>query len=266
MDNNGVELSLTSQNLVGAFKWSTTLNISHNSNKVGDINGQIIESGDGLQRAVNGEPIGTFYMQKFVGVDPQTGDALYDAGNGKTTNDYDAAPRQALGSFVPKYTGGLTNTFSYKGVDLSIFFYGITGNKVFNAGGRFQSDGFYNGFDNQTVDILNAWKKPGDITMVPRIGYYNGSGYANSSRWLYKGDYLRLRNLTLGYSIPAAAANGLGIKSARIYVSAVNLLTFTKYPGDPEVNTNVVNNIAGGEDFYTIPQARTFTLGINVKF
>ncbi len=266
MDNNGEELSITSQNLVGAFKWSTTLNISHNSNKVGDINGQIIESGDGLQRAVQGQPIGTFFMQKFVGVDPQTGDALYDAGDGKTTSDYSSAPRQSLGSFVPKFTGGITNTFSYKGVDLSVFFYGITGNKIFNAGGRFQSDGFYNGFDNQTVDILNAWKKPGDITMVPRIGYYNGSGHSNSSRWLYKGDYLRLRNLTLGYSIPASAANSIGIKSVRVYVSAVNLLTFTKYPGDPEVNTNVVNNIAGGEDFYTIPQARTFTLGINVKF
>ena len=128
------------------------------------------------------------------------------------------------------------------------------------------SDGFYNGFDNQTTDILNTWTKPGDVTNVPRTGYYYGSGASNSSRWLYKGDYLRLKNVTLGYSLPASVISRLKISAARFYITSVNLLTYTKYPGDPEVNTNVVNNIAGGEDFYTIPQAKTFTFGLNIKF
>ena len=266
MNNQGVELALTSQNLTGAFKWTTSFNIAYNKNKVGNIKGQIIESGDALLRAVEGQPIGTFYMRKMTGVDPANGDALYDDGTGKTTNDYSAAPRMVVGKYTPDYTGGLTNTFSYKGFDLSVFFYFVTGNKIYNAAGHYQSDGFYNGFDNQTTELLKVWTKPGDITNVPRSGYYYGSGASNSTRWLYKGDYLRLKNLTFGYNIPGSASKALGIKSARFYVSGVNLFTATKYIGDPEVNTNVVSNISGGEDFYTIPQAKTFTFGLNVKF
>lgn len=264
MDNTGFELSLTSQNFVGAFKWSTTFNIGYNKNRVGNIGGQIIQSG--VERAIQGEPIGTFFIQKFVGVDKQTGDAMYDDGKGKTTTDYTAAPREVVGKYTPDYTGGLTNNFSYKGFDLSVFFYFVTGNKIYNGGGSYMTAGFYNGFDNQTVDVLNAWKKPGDVTNVPRIGYNYGSGASTSTRWLYKGDYLRLKNLTFGYTLPAGVSNALKIKSARLYFSGVNLLTFTKYPGDPEVNTNVVSNIAGGQDFYTIPQAKTITFGLNVKF
>jgi TonB-linked SusC/RagA family outer membrane protein len=266
LDNKGVEFSITTKNLDGKFKWTTSFNIAYNKNKIGNIAGQIIESADGLQRAVEGQPIGTFYMQKFTGVDPQTGDALFLDSTGKNTNDYTNAGRFVVGKYTPDFTGGFTNTFSYKGVDLSVFFYFVTGNNLYNAAGRFMSDGFYNGFDNQTTDILNTWKKPGDITNVPRIGYYNGSGASNSSRWLYKGDYLRLKTLTLGYTLPKSVTDGLKISSARFYVSGINLFTFTKYPGDPEVNTNVVNNIAGGEDFYTIPQAKTFTVGLNVRF
>jgi TonB-dependent starch-binding outer membrane protein SusC len=266
MTNEGVEFLITSLNTNGAFKWTTTFNIAYNKNRVGNIQGQIIESADGLQRAVEGKPIGSFYMQKFVGVDPATGDALYDAGSGKTTNDYTAAVREVVGKYTPDYTGGLTNTFAYKGFDLNIFFYFVTGNNIYNAAGFYQESGNYNGFDNQTTTILKGWTKPGDITNVPRAGYYYGSGASNSTRWLYKGDYLRLKNLTLGYTLPSSLSNSIKLKSARIYVSGINLLTWAHYPGDPEVNTNVVNNIAGGEDFYTIPQPKTFTIGLNVKF
>ncbi|MBS1918499.1 MAG: TonB-dependent receptor [Bacteroidetes bacterium] len=266
LDNKGLELALTSKNIDGAFKWTTTINIGYNKNKIGDIKGQIIESADGLQRAVEGQPIGVFYMQKLIGVDPQTGDALYADAQGKPTNDYTQAARMVVGKYTPDYTGGITNTFSYKGFDLSVFFYFVTGNNIYNAAGRFMSDGFYNGWDNQTTDMLKSWKKPGDITNIPRTGYYWGSGTSNSSEWLYKGDYLRLKNLTIGYTFPKSFTSALKISSARFYVSGINLLTFTKYPGDPEVNTNVVNNIAGGEDFYTIPQPKTITFGLNIKF
>ena len=266
LDNKGFELTLTSQNLTGAFRWTTTFNLSYNKNKVGNIGGQIIESSDGLQRAIEGQPIGIFFMKKMTGVDPQTGDAVYALDDkGGTTHDYDSATRMVVGKYTPNFTGGLTNTFSYKGVDLSFLFYFVTGNNIYNYAGPYMSAGFYNSLDNQTTDMLNAWTTPGQKTNIPRIGYY-GAVADHSSRYLYKGDYLRLKNMTLGYSIPAGAANALKIKSARIYVSGVNLLTFAHYPGDPEVNTNVVNNIAGGEDFYTIPQAKTFTVGLNVKF
>jgi hypothetical protein len=128
------------------------------------------------------------------------------------------------------------------------------------------SDGFYNGLDNQTTDILNAWKNPSDITNVPRIGYFYGSGYQTSSRWLYDGNYIRLRNATLGYNLPKSLMQRIKITSARIYVSGTNLWTSTKYPGDPEVNTQTLGNIGGGQDFYTISQPKTITFGLNVRF
>ena len=266
LQNQGVEFALTTRNLEGVFRWTTSLNIAYNKNRIGDIGGQVIQSSDGLQRAVEGQPIGTFYMQKFVGVDKQTGDALYLDATGKQTSEYTKAARMVVGKYTPDYTGGFTNTFIYKSIDLNVFFYFVTGNNIYNAAGRFMSDGFYNGFDNQTTDILKGWTKPGDITNVPRTGYNYGSGTSNSSRWLYKGDYIRLKNVSLGYSIPKEAAAALKISSARFYITGTNLLTYAKYPGDPEINTNVVNNIAGGEDFYSIPQAKTFTVGLNVKF
>jgi len=267
MDNKGIEVTLNSRNIDSKFKWTTSLNVAYNKNKVKDIKGQIIEAGfDLTQRAIEGEAIGVFYDRKFMGVDPKTGDALYLGEDGKPTSNYGDAARVVLGNSNPDWTGGFTNTFTYNGFDLSIFFTFVTGNQIYNAGGVYQSDGFYNGFDNQTIDILNAWQKPGDITNVPRIGYFNGSGYQTSSRWLYAGDYLRLRNATLGYSLPKSFAQSLKITSARLYVIGTNLMTRTKYPGDPEVNTQTLGNIGGGQDFYTIPQAKTITVGLNVKF
>lgn len=275
MDNTGFEVSLTSQNLVGAFRWTTTFNMGYNKNKVGNIGGQVITSGDQLQRAIDGEPIGTFYMQKFLGVDPANGDALYADASGKPTNVYANAARFSVGKYTPDYTGGLTNTFSYKGFDLSAFLYFVTGNKIYNSAGVYMSDGFANyNFDNQTTDILNAWKKPGDKTNVPRVGQLGledgqitaGTGGNNSTRWLYDGKYLRLKNLTFGYTLPQAAATALKVTSVRFYISGTNMFTAAKYPGDPEVNTGVIGRVSGGEDFYTIPQPKTFTFGLNVKF
>lgn len=267
MNNKGVEIALTSQNLIGKFKWSTTFNAAYNNNKVTNLGGQIVENGSGYQGAYEGQSVGTWHLRKMVGVDPANGDALYDDGKGGTTNDYASAPRQYVGHYTPTWTGGLTNTFSYAGFDLSVFVYAVTGVHLYNSGGTYMTGGFYNGFDNQTIDLVNAWGAPGDKTNVPRSGYNFGSGADGpSTRWLYKGDYLRLKNLTLGYSIPASAANAMKIKSIRVYVAGTNLFTATKYPGDPEVNTATISTVYGGQDFYTIPQARTLTVGLTAKF
>lgn len=267
MNNTGVEISLTSQNLTGAFKWTTTVNAAYNKNKIGNLHGQLVENSRGYEGAYEGQAVGTWHLKKLVGVDPANGDALYDDGKGGTTNQYKSAPRQYVGKYTPDWTGGITNTFSYAGFDLSVFFYGVTGVHLYNGGGTYMTAGLYNGFDNQTIDLVNAWGTPGQKTSVPRSGYNFGSGADGpSTRWLYKGDYLRLKNLTFGYSIPASAANMLKIKSARIYIAGTNLFTSTKYPGDPEVNTNVVSTVYGGEDFYTIPQAKTLTVGLTARF
>jgi TonB-linked SusC/RagA family outer membrane protein len=266
MDNKGWEFSLTGRIFDGAFTWTSSINAGYNKNTVKNIKGQIIQGGGGLQRAVEGQPIGVFFMQKFVGVDPATGDALYADADGKPTSDYSEAERMVVGKAYPDWSGGFSNTFSYKGFDLNALFNFVSGNNVYNAGAVYMSAGFYNGFDNQTTDMLNAWKQPGDITNIPRIGYFYGSGNRNSSQWLYDGSYIRLRTVSLGYTLPKSVINALKITSARFYVSGLNLWTATDYAADPEVNTQTLGNIGGGQDFYTIPQPKTITVGVNVRF
>ncbi|ASZ14822.1 TonB-dependent receptor [Chitinophaga pendula] len=270
MENKGVEILLNSKNIVGKdFTWSTSLNVAYNKNRVKDLQGQIIDAGE--QRAIEGQPIGVFFLRKFVGVDPANGDALYEGADGKPTNNYGAAPRQIVGRSNPDWTGGFNNTFSYQGIDLSVFFTFVQGNQVYNRAGQYMSSGFGGGFDNQTRDILNRWQKPGDITDVPRVSSSYATGNQTSSRWIYDGSYIRLKTLTLGYNLPKSVLNTIKFSGVRIYVAGYNLWTKTKYPGDPEVNTGTLGNVAsdnivGGVDFYTIPQAKTFTVGLNVKF
>jgi TonB-dependent starch-binding outer membrane protein SusC len=143
MNNQGEELLLESKNIDDKnFKWTTSFNIAHNTNKVLNIDGQLIENNFGLtQRVMEGEPIGVFFGQKFLGVDPQNGNAEYLGTNGKPTEDYASAARIVLGNSNPTLTGGFTNTFSYKGFDLSVLFTFVSGNDVYNTAGVYMSDG-----------------------------------------------------------------------------------------------------------------------------
>ncbi len=267
MDNQGIEVTLNTVNIdAGGLRWTTSFNAAYNKNKVVNIKGQIIQDGSGLERAVEGQPIGVFYMQKFAGADKENGDALYLDASGKTTNDYSQAARQVAGKSNPDWTGGFANTVSYQGFDLNVFFTFVSGVNVYNAAGIYMSSGFGNGLDNQTTDQLDAWKKKGDVTNVPRVSLSYSTGYENSSRWLYDGSYIRLKNVTLGYTIPKSVLQAVKLSYARFYVTGVNLLTFTKYPGDPEVNTGVLGNLGGNQDFYTIPQAKTITVGLTARF
>ena len=271
LENKGVELLLNGRIIENQqFRWNSSFNIAFNKNKIKDINDQIIEGGSYVySRAMEGQAIGVFYMQNFVGVDPQTGDALYLDANGKETSDYNLAERMVVGNPNPDFTGGFTNNFFYKNFDLNVFFTFVSGNEIFNDAGIYMTAGFAGGFDNQTKEILNAWKNPGDITNVPRSGAFNSTGERASSRWLYDGSYIRMRQASLGYTLKNLQWKG--ISAVRLYVSGMNLWTLTDYISDPEVNTigtggTSVGNIAGGIDFYTIPQPKTISFGLNVKF
>ena len=123
-----------------------------------------------------------------------------------------------------------------------------------------------NGFDNQTVDQLAAWKKPGDITMVPEARLFWPNGTDASSRYLYDGSYLRVKQLTLAYNLPKTLMNKFKMDRVRIYARGQNLFTITKYKGwDPEVNADYqATNINQNVDFYSIPQARTIIFGVNI--
>jgi TonB-linked SusC/RagA family outer membrane protein len=275
--NRGYEIVLNSQNLVGPFKWSTNFNIARNRNRITNLQGQVIEGGI-INRAVEGYPIGVFFAPEYAGVDPANGDALYyrntvntdGSVDRTTTNDYNEAERVVIGDPNPEYVGGITNNFSFKGLDLSVLFQGVFGNDIYNGGGQYQSANGSNGYDNQSRDQLRRWQNPGDITDVPQARLFGGNGTGESSRYLSDGTFVRLKTVTLGYALPRTLVNRIHMQQIRVYASAQNLLTFTKYEGwDPEVNADYLassSNIALGTDFYSAPQARTITFGISLGF
>lgn len=273
MQNKGVEFVLNSTNFNGRdFKWNTSFNLSKNKNKITKLDGEqtTIPGNDGryLNSLIVGQPIGVFYGPKFAGADPANGDALYYKEDGKTTtNDYNEAGNFIVGDPNPDWIGGLNNTFSYKGFELNVLLQGVFGNQIQNGAGGFMSASF-DWFDNQTRDQLNRWQKPGDVTNVPqlRLGYGNGIGA--SSRYVEDGGYVRLKNVTLAYNIPAKLLTKLKIRSARFYVTGINLATFTDYTGwDPEVNTDYrAGNRNQGSDFYAAPQIKSVTFGVNLGF
>ncbi|WP_310397055.1 TonB-dependent receptor [Hymenobacter sp.] len=283
LENRGVEFVLNTRNLIGDFTWATSFNASINRNKVTNLDGQVIEGGF-LNRAIEGQPLGSFYGKEYAGVNPNNGSAVYylnTAGadgsvNRDTTSSYAAAERVLIGNPNPKWTGGVTNTFSYKGIDFGFTFQGVFGNEVYDGGGKFQSANAGGGFDNVTRDQLGRWQKLGDITNIPRavlFDVYGTGGSGESSRFISDASYVRLKTVTLGYNIPLSLVKSARLQSARLYFSAVNLLTFTDYKGwDPEVNADYLasgantgtGNIAQGNDFYSAPQAKTFTFGVNI--
>jgi TonB-dependent starch-binding outer membrane protein SusC len=282
LENKGWEFVLNTQNTVGAFKWNTSLNLATNKNKVVDIQGQVIEGGiRSMSRVMEGQPVGVFYSVEYAGVDPANGDALFykntqgaDGSIDRTTvtnSGYNSAQRVVVGNPNPKLVGGITNTFSYKGIELSVFFNGVSGNKInFYGVGQYSSaNGIYE--DNQTADQMNAWTPENPNTDVPEARFYRGNGNQASSRYILDGSYLRLRTMTLGYTLPSSITKRIKMDRVRIYASALNLATFTKYKGwDPEVNTDDMSDrdlkFAMGNDFYTAPQPRTLLVGLNIGF
>lgn len=260
LENKGFELVLNTENIRGTFTWNTSFNFAANRNKITKLyNGQpIADQGRGSNWVMEGEPIAIFMGYNCLGVDPTTGDLVYEDINGDGTITADDITK--TGDPNPDFTTGMTNTFSYKGFDLSIFLQAVSGNDIFNGTRIYLESG--TGEDNQTTTMLRRWMKPGDITDVPRAG--DG---AISSRFIENGSFLRIKNVSLGYNFPKTMLRKTGIKTARLYVSGQNLYTFTTYTGmDPEVNYYGNDNIIQGTDFFTYPQSRTIMVGLNVGF
>ncbi|MFY7829668.1 MAG: SusC/RagA family TonB-linked outer membrane protein [Flectobacillus sp.] len=273
LENKGWEFVLRTDNSFGDLKWKAAINAATNVNKILNLQGQVITGGF-LNRAVEGQPLGVFVGPEYAGVDPANGDALYykntknadGSVDRATTNDVNQAEYVVIGNPNPKWIGGITNEFSYKGIDFSFTFQGVYGNSVYNGAGKFMSaNGDF--YDNQTIDQMNRWQKPGDITNVPQARYLGGNGTAESSRYLQDASYTRLKTITLGYTFPSSVVNKLKLSKLRVYATANNLLTFTKYTGwDPEVNTDYLGGVAAGNDFYSAPQPKTITVGLNLGF
>lgn len=274
LNNKGFEFTINSDNIITKdFRWTTNINFGLNRNKITNLNGQELGVGN-YNRAREGQPIGVFVAREFAGADPENGDALYIkntvGADGKldrsTTNDYNAAEEVVIGNPNPDFIYGMRNNFTYKGFELDVFLQGVQGNNVYDGGGQYMSASGSNGFDNQTTDQLAAWKKPGDITMVPEARLFWANGTDPSSRYIYSGSYLRVKQVTLAYNLPKAMMSKWKMDRIRIYARAQNLFTITNYKGwDPEVNSDYqATNINQNVDFYSIPQARTIIFGVNI--
>jgi TonB-linked SusC/RagA family outer membrane protein len=279
MTNKGWDIYLTSKNIDGDFKWTTSFNISMFKNEVTDLSGQpILPTGRNLNAAIVGQPLGIFYGAEYAGVDPANGDALFRLADGTTTNSWTQASAaenlKVLGNPNPKHYGGITNTFEFKGLELTVFGQWSYGNKIFNSSGVFQSSGFTNfGLDNQTAEMFDYWREEGDVTNVPRPQLDMNNGARTSSRYVSDGSYFRFKTVTLGYTLPMSIVERIKFNSIKLYVTGQNLLTFTDYKGnDPEVNytapaaTTQSANLANGVDYYSAPQAKSVIFGIKLGF
>ena len=282
MENKGIELTINTQNLKGKLSWNTTFNISFNANKVISINDTVPMpvSSLGLNKNLAlikaGLPINEFYgyvtdgifqtqdevnnhATQVSGSDPtkstSPGDIRFkDLNNDGVINDKD---RTYLGNPNPSFTFALNNTFTYLGFDMSIFLQGVEGNKILNAN-RFWSEAMSIP-QNQTIATLNRWTGEGTSNTMPRAVYNDPNQNSRpSDRYIEDGSYLRIKNVTIGYTIPSALTKRAHLTTARFYFSAQNLLTLTKYSGfDPEVGVNGIDN-----NIY--PVTKTFCIGINL--
>jgi TonB-dependent starch-binding outer membrane protein SusC len=268
MENKGAEFVLSTQNLTGEFKWNTDFNLSFNKNKLLKLGlnkvyyyADMYTTGESAIILKEGLPLGSFYGYRSLGVNVDTGDIDYEdiSGNG-TIGPED---RTVIGCAQPKFIYGFTNDFSWKGLTLSIFFQGSYGNQIFNAS-RIDTEGMVD-FKNQSKAVLRRWMRPGMVTDVPRSG--NVENIHNSSRFVEDGSYLRLKTLTLSYTLPKHLLQKTFISGLQVYVTGQNLLTFTKYTGyDPEVNAYGTSSVALGVDYGTYPQSKTIIAGLNISF
>lgn len=266
LENRGIELTLSTVIIENQlFSWTSSFNISRNRNKVLSLyNDQPLDNlGRGSNSVRVGEPMGIFYGYKSLGVDPSTGDIVFADinGDGQITSE----DRTKIGDPNPDFTGGLSNRLSYQNFELSVFLQFSYGNDIFN-GTRIYIESM-KGSDNQTTAVLDRWRQPGDETDVPRATELDPNNNNRiSSRFIEDGSYLRVKNLTLSYRLGHDLASRLGMGSARVFVTGQNLLTFTNYSGmDPEVNYAGPSDLRVGTDFFTHPQVRSISLGINIE-
>jgi TonB-linked SusC/RagA family outer membrane protein len=278
IENRGFEFALTSTNIeAGDFTWKSTFNFTSIENEVVDVvnDGQLLSRNFILKE---GESLSSLYLVRFLGVDPTTGDAMFEDIN--SDGEINQDDRQIVGQGIPTYFGGFDNNFTYKGFSLRVFFQFSGGNDIFNQSRfAYENYGAFPGsasipYGNYNKRSLDYWREPGDVTSIPRPshareGSADAQFYRFSTQYLEDGSFVRLRNVRLAYTFPNEWISAAGLNSLTLYFSGQNLYTWTKYLGfDPEINTNTASaeslNTLQGEDFGTLGQARTFMFGINI--
>jgi len=277
MENRGHELSINSVNTDKRLKWSTSFNIAFIRNKVLSLIGDAPITVGGWNAIIPGQPLGIFYGYKQLGIyqdlseiptqlqaaGVRPGDIHFD--DVDNNNIINSGDLQIIGSSQPDFSGGLTNAFKYANFDLSIFNTFSVGNEI-AAGWRTGLD--HMGASNYGMlkdNYMERWTGPGTSNTVPRATK-SGNNARNSTYYLEDGSFFRIKNITLGYQLPNELMKKLGISRTRIFASANNLYTFTKYSGyDPEASMGLDARSFGIDNLVT-PQPRSFMLGLNVNF
>jgi TonB-linked SusC/RagA family outer membrane protein len=288
VENKGMEFALNTTNVdTKQFSWNTSLNISANRNKVLDLNGEyeryvgssssslFVGSGLGNTSLLRvGEPIGTFFGYQFDGL-WQTQDEITASGTKTVVRPGDpryvdqnddkvitAADRVIIGRAQPKFIYGVTNGFKYAGFNLSIFLQGVQGSSVLNLNRYELESGITT--TNKLETVTNRWTPTNTNTTIPRAGSTLRRSTGIVSDVVEDGSFLRLKTVTLGYTLPKFSKV---VKSASVYVTAQNVLTFTKYTGyDPEVNSFGSDNLSLNTDYNAYPSTRTFIAGVRLGF
>ena len=287
VNNQGVEFTLGTRQTFGRFRWDASANLAANRNKVislGPSGDPIIVAGGvaGAQFITQiGHPIGEYYTMIYDGVFknqaaidayPHTtttrpGDFKFIDNNGDGKIDF-SSDRAVTGSYFPKFTFGFTNNFAYRGFDLGVAVQGVQGHKILNLIRRY----VYNleGNGNLYRGALDRWQSPdnpgnGLVNRANRLA--SGSNGEISTWHIESGSYVRIRTITLGYTLPTALLQKVHLSRARLYVTTQNPFTFTKYLGyNPEVNSRPDSALSSGEDYGTYPLPRTTSVGINLSF
>ena len=280
VQNKGVELTVSSMNVNKKdFQWNTDVNVSFNRNKIVKMNdGVPLFTGfeaflTKLQILSEGHPVNSFYgyvmnglFQNQAEVDNyatqvENGTAPGDVKFRDLNNDgvINADDRTYIGNPFPEWTFSMNNNFNYKNIDLQIFLQGVAGNDIYNAN-RIWQEGM-SVPQNQIAKVKDRWTGEGTSNSIPRAIYGDpNQNTRHSTRFVEDGSYLRIKNVTLGYTLPKEVTQKFHTDMLRIYLSCQNLYTFTKYSGmDPEVGT-------GGVDGGTYPVTRTVSFGLNVQF
>lgn len=270
INNKGLEISLNADVIrTSKFQWTSDFNIGFNRNRVTELYGGKPEL-KGLKRLEEGRDMDEWYLREWAGVDPANGSPLWyttdENGKRTTTDSYNKADRIYCGSAAPKFTGGWMNSFSYKGFTLTANFDFVYGNLLYNQSRELlDSDGAYADYNSMKLKSgWKRWEKEGDIATHPKaINGGNKNSNKSSSRYLEKGNYFSLRNLSLGYSIPEKLCGKLGLQQVNVSCSADNLFTLTPFSGvSPQLSDSSTDGYAG-----TIyPLSRRIVFGLNVSF
>lgn len=269
MSNWGLELAISSVNFEKKdFTWTTDFNISMNRNRLESLDLKTVYYytqtsemfSDYCIRMTPGQPLSMFWGYKALGVDPETGMIMYEDYNndGKINN----SDKQYIGNANPLFTGGMTNTLTWKGLSLSVLMTASVGNDIYNAS-KIDMMSMLTGA-NQIKDVVRRWRVPGMITDVPKAGEVDN--LKTSSRWIEDGSYLKIKNITLAYDIKHPALKRANIARIQPYITLDNMITFTKYSGyDPEMS-QYTSATSMGVDWGTYPCVRSVVFGVNIDF